>query len=97
MADGVVVGDEVRVGAVVRVAVAVLLGVGVREGVGVDEGVRVGIGVGASPWTRNCPTIFQSSPTKIWTSYVPGNQSEAGASHSVKPYPPVSPSQGMVS
>jgi len=83
--DGVMVGVNVLVTVGVREGVAVLEGVGVREAVGVDEGVRVGIGVGASPSRRNCPTCFQSSPTKIWTSYVPGSHSDAGASHSVNP------------
>lgn len=78
-------GVKVLVTVGVREGVAVRLGVGVREAVGVEEGVRVGIGVGASPSSRNCPTIFQSSPTKSCTSYVPGSHSEAGASHSVKP------------
>lgn len=85
MADEVLVGVNVLVAVGVRVGVAVLEGVGVCDGVGVDEGVRVGIAVGASPWTRNWPTIFTSSPTKICISYVPGSHSEAGASHSVKP------------
>ena len=76
---------NVRVTVGVREGVAVRLGVGVREAVGVEEGVRVGMAVGASPSRMNCPTCFQSNPTKIWTSYVPGSHSEAGASHSVKP------------
>ena len=66
--EGVIVEDGVRVAVMVRVAVAVRLGFGVREAVGVDEGVLVGMAVGASPWTRNCPTTFQSSPTKTCTS-----------------------------
>ena len=78
-------GVNVLVTVGVRDGVGVLEAVGVRDAVGVEEGVLVGIAVGASPSTWNCPTIFQSSPTKICTSYVPGNHSEAGASHSVKP------------
>ena len=89
------IGVLVAVG--VCVTVPVLVGVSVLVGVRVREGVIVGIAVGASPSTTNCPICFHSSPTKIWTSYVPGSQSEAGALHSVKPKPPVSPFHGMVS
>lgn len=95
--SGVNVGRGVLVAVGVRVTVAVLVGETVREGVGVREGVNVGIAVGASPSTMNCPICFHSNPTKICTSYVPGSHSEAGASHSVKPNPPVSPFHGMVS
>lgn len=66
--DGVLVGEGVLVTVAVREGVAVLVEVGVRDGVAVEEAVAVGIAVGASPWTRNCPTTFKSSPTKIWTS-----------------------------
>ena len=69
----------------VRDGVEVLVGVSVREGVGVVEDVAVGGAVGASPCRRNCPTTFQSNPTKIATVYVPGSHSLAGASHWVKP------------
>ena len=95
--DGVIVavGDLVAVG--VRVGEGVAELVAVRDGVGVRLGVTVGRGVGASPSRVNCPTCFQSRPTKICTSYVPGSHSSAGASHSVNPNPPVSPSQGIVS
>ena len=100
---GVKVGSGVSVGICVLVAVGVcvtvpvLVGVSVFEGDGVIEGVIVGIAVGASPSTTNCPMTFHSSPTKICTSYVPGSHSEAGASRSVKPKPPVSPFHGSVS
>lgn len=101
--QGVLVGSGVRVGlgvlveVGVDVAVPVLVGETVREGVSVSDGVNVGIAVGASPSMMNCPMTFHSSPTKICTSYVPGSHSEAGASLSVKPKPPVSPFHGMVS
>src|ERR1043166_5806000 len=79
VADGVLVGEGVLVIVGVREGVAVLVDVGVREGVGVEEGVLVGTAVGASPSRVNCPTRFQSSPTKTCTTYVPGSQSDAGA------------------
>ncbi|SRR6266496_3508906 len=79
---GVCVGVRVFVTVGVREGVAVLVDVRVRVGVGVFEDVAVGGAVGASPCKINCPTTFQSKPTKIATSYVPGSQSLAGASHS---------------
>ena len=94
---GVLVGVGDLVTVAVRVGEGVAEAVAVREGVGVRLGVTVGLGVGASPSRMNCLTSFQSSPTKICTSYVPGSHSSAGASHSVNPKPPVSPSQGIVS
>ena len=77
------VGVNVCVG--VRDGVRVRVAVGVGEAVDVEAGVDVGRAVGASPCRRNCPTTFQFSPAKIWTWYVPGSHSDAGASHSVNP------------
>ena len=82
---GVCVGRGVRVGVAVRV------------GVGVSVGVFVGIAVGGTPSTSKKPETFQFNPVNICTSYVPGSQSCGSGSQSVKPNPPVSPSQGRVS
>ena len=65
--SGVSVGISVLVAVAVFVAVPVFVGLTVFEGVSVREGVKVGGAVGASPWRRNSPTTFHSSPTKTWT------------------------------
>ncbi len=64
---GIFVEISVLVGSGVRDDVGVRVGVEVREAVGVREGVSVGLAVGASPFSTNCPTTFQSRPTKTWT------------------------------
>ena len=93
----------------VKVMVGVSVGRGVLDGVGVEDGVRVfvgifvnvgvadGINVGGVPCTRNLPLPTNTSPTKIWTSYIPGNHLSGDGFQSVKPDPPVAPSHGLVS
>lgn len=91
---GVLVGGTglgVCVGRGVRVDVAV----GVK--VSVFVGVLVGKEVGGIPVTSKKPETFQVNPVKICTSYVPGSHSCCSGFQSVKPRPPVSPSQGKVS
>lgn len=85
------IGVGVSVGRGVRVGVAV--GVGVT----VFVGVFVGKAVGGIPVISKKPETFQFKPVKICTSYVPGSHSCGSGSQSVKPRPPVSPSQGRVS
>ena len=75
----------------------VRVGVAVRVGVDVVVGVSVGIGVGGVPSTSKNPETFHVNPLKICTSYVLGNHSGGSGNQSVKPSPPVSPSQGSVS
>ena len=58
--------------------------------------VSVGAGVGGDPITSNVPLRFHVSPTKIRTSYVPGNQFSMEISESVYPNPPDPPFQGIV-
>jgi hypothetical protein len=94
---GVIVGVRVRVGVNVRVGVRVGVGVRVRVDPSVAVGEGLGVRVGGSPSTRKIPTTFHSSPTKICTWYSPGSHSEASGFQSVKPKPPVPPSQGLVS
>jgi len=88
---GVRVWVGVDVGAGVRVKVGVLVGCGVRVGAGVT------VGLGASPVRVNRPDDFHSWPTNTWTSYSPGCHISGEALHSLKPYPPVLPFQGIVS
>jgi len=91
-------GAGVWVGALVEVNVGVRLGgwtVYVRVGWRVSEGrkvevgrgvwveVRLASGVGTSPSMVNFPEIFHINPTKIWTSYSPGNQLRGEAAQAV--------------
>lgn len=94
---GVCVGRGVRVGISVAVGRGVRVDVEVGVKVSVFVGVLVGKEVGGIPVTSKKPETFQVNPVKICTSYVPGSHSCCSGFQSVKPRPPVSPSQGKVS
>lgn len=93
----VLVGVLVAVGKGVRVDVIVGDGVDVRVGVAVQVGEDVAVGVGGSPTTVKRPDTSHLVPTNNWTSYSPGFHSDEEGSQSEYPYPPVPPSQGLVS
>ena len=71
--NGVREGARVHVGGMVFVIVALGEGRGVGVLVWVAVGARVGVDVFGMPWTTKRPTDFQSIPTKICTSYLPGS------------------------